>query len=304
MAASDSLTDVNRFRTRLVQEAGFSMIPIRDNIPSRTTPFMNYLIIAACTGVFLLQLSEEQRGVSLVERYGMIPRRVFHPDEPIQIVERQHVRVVTPFGVQVQVVERPRLLAPSAVPPILTLLTCIFLHGGWMHFLGNMWFLYIFGDNVEDRFGHLRFLLFYLACGVLASAAHLLVNANSPVPTIGASGAIAGVMGAYFVLYPHAKVLTVVPIFYFLELIVLPAYVFLGVWFFLQFFQGTAAITVMETTGVAWWAHIGGFVAGMAFAWLLVRTQRARPPVLQVLPHTERVTAYRLSHERNPWRGY
>jgi membrane associated rhomboid family serine protease len=180
------------------------------------------------------------------------------------------------------------------VHPWLTLLTCIFLHGGWMHFLGNMWFLYIFGDNVEDRFGHLGFGLFYLLCGVGASAAHLLTNRGSAVPTIGASGAIAAVMGAYFVLYPRARVLTVVPIFYFLEMIVLPAPLFLGVWFVIQFFQGAFAISAAASTGVAWWAHVGGFVAGMVLAWQLRARNRLWPAVERELPRTERVSAYRI----------
>jgi len=278
------------------------MIPISDNIPSRTTPIVNYLIIAACSGVFLIQLIEESRGNPLVERYGMVPRRVLHPNEPVAIIERRFEPVRTPLGMAVREVHYRRELAPSALPPILTLLTCIFLHGGWMHFLGNMWFLYIFGDNVEDRFGHVGFLLFYLACGVLASAAHLITNASSAVPTIGASGAIAGVMGAYFLLYPRAKVLAVVPIFVFLHMVVLPAPIFLGIWFLIQFFQGAAAITTTATTGVAWWAHIGGFLAGMLFAWELREHDKLRPPVERVLPGTERATHFRLRRETSPWR--
>ncbi|HID23471.1 MAG TPA: rhomboid family intramembrane serine protease, partial [Planctomycetaceae bacterium] len=160
----------------------------------------------------------------------------------------------------------------------------------------------IFGDNVEDRFGHVGFLLFYLACGVLASAAHLITNASSAVPTIGASGAIAGVMGAYFLLYPRAKVLAVVPIFVFLHMVVLPAPIFLGIWFLIQFFQGAAAITTIATTGVAWWAHIGGFLAGMLFAWELREHDKLRPPVERVLPGTERATHFRLRRETSPWR--
>src|SRR5262249_34301990 len=147
-----------------------------------------------------------------------------------------------------------------AISPWWTLLTCMFLHGGWLHIIGNMWFLYIFGDNVEDRLGHFGYALFYLGSGVFASLTHLLTNASSTVPTLGASGAIAGVMGAYMVLYPHARVLTLIPIFYFIQILLLPAPLFLGIWFLIQAFQGTFAITsAKEGAGVAWWAHIGGF---------------------------------------------
>ncbi len=162
-----------------------------------------------------------------------------------------------------------RELPPLPFSPWLTLLTCTFLHGGWMHVLGNMWFLHIFGDNVEDRLGHFGYLAFYVGCGIASSAAHLMLNASSTMPTIGASGAIAGVMGAYLYLYPRANVVALVPIFFFLQVLVVPAPLFLIVWFAMQFFEGTFAITSQSTGGVAWWAHIGGFAAGFVVAWLL-----------------------------------
>jgi membrane associated rhomboid family serine protease len=262
------------------------MIPLRDNIPPRTTPLVNYTLIAACALVFFAQLGE----VSLVERYGMIPLRVLHPDREIVIPAAR--RVQTQFGVQI--VEAEHVVAPSAVAPWLTLLTCIFLHGGWMHFIGNMWFLFIFGDNVEDRMGHVGFLVFYLASGIAASAAHLATNPSSPIPTIGASGAIAGVMGAYFYLYPHARVVTIVPIFFILQMIVLPAYVFLAIWFALQFFQGIFSAGSTQAAGVAWWAHIGGFVAGLAVTFGLNQLHVLRPQVDQIRPHTDHAGVYRL----------
>lgn len=274
------------------------MIPIRDNIPSRTTPYVNYAMLAVCTLVFFVQLSERRREGGLVERYGMVPARVWQPDEVVKIRTERLIR--TSRGNFIKVAERP--LAESAVPPIVTLLTCIFLHGGWMHFIGNMWFLHIFGDNVEDRFGHLGYLGFYLLTGIAASGTHLLTNASSPIPTIGASGAIAGVMGAYFLLYPRARVLTILPIFFFFEIIVVPAPVFLGIWFLIQFFQGAMSIS-STGAGVAWWAHIGGFAAGLALVWLLKRRNHLRPAVDRVLPHTDRTTAYRLHSGRNPWSG-
>lgn len=266
------------------------MIPLRDNIPPRTFPAVNYLIIAVCGLVFLAQLADTTDGVDhLVDNLGMIPARVFHPDEPITV--QQQVLVRTRFGVEREIVERPLPTPPFS--PWLTLLTCTFLHGGWMHFLGNMWFLHIFGDNVEDRFGHFGYVLFYLGCGVAASAAHLLTNASSTMPTIGASGAIAGVMGAYLYLYPRANVVALVPIIFFLQVMVVPAPLFLIIWFAMQFFEGTFAITSQSTGGVAWWAHIGGFAAGFVVAWLLGQAHQLRPPVEVVRPNTQRPTVYR-----------
>ena len=278
------------------------MIPLRDNIPSRTTPVVNYAMIALCSLVFFAQLKEQTEATSLVERYGMIPKRVLHPTQTIEVEETLQRPIQTRRGIVLHRERVVRTLAEPGVPPFLTLLTCIFLHGGWVHFLGNMWFLYIFGDNVEDRFGHWGYFFFYVGCGVLASATHLVTNASSVMPTIGASGAIAGVMGAYFLLYPRAKVLTLVPIFIFIYFVVLPAPLFLGIWFAIQFFEGTAAISTMHSSGVAWWAHIGGFVAGLFFAWQLREHHKLRPPVERVMPHTDRSAYYRIRRDNNPWR--
>jgi membrane associated rhomboid family serine protease len=267
------------------------MIPLRDNIPSRSFPIVNYLMIAACAVAFVAQLADQTDNEDhLVEGLGLIPARVFHPDEPITI--KSEIIGRGPFGEpRREIVERE--LPPPPISPWLTLLTCIFLHGGWMHFLGNMWFLHIFGDNVEDRFGHFGYLIFYLACGVAASFSHLMLNATSTMPTIGASGAIAGVMGAYLYLYPRANVLTLVPIVFFLQMLVIPAPVFLVIWFVLQFFQGTMSITAAESGGVAWWAHIGGFAVGFVVAWILGRTHHLTPPVETRLPDSGRPTVYR-----------
>lgn len=268
------------------------MIPIKDNIPSSITPVVNYALIGACTLAFLGQLAGES-GV-LIERYGMIPARISDPAEPVYVTEQVAVR--TQFGVRLHEQQRPAAEPPFS--PWFTLLTCIFLHGGWMHFLGNVWFLYIFGDNVEDRLGHWGYLAFYLLSGVAASAAHLGTNWSSTVPTIGASGAIAGVMGAYFLLHPKAMVLTVVPIFFFIEVLVLPAYFFLGIWFLLQFFQGTMAITATEAGGVAWWAHIGGFVAGLGAAAALRHAGLLRRQKVGVMPMTDHIGHYRYRPRR------
>ena len=259
------------------------MIPLRNEVRSRKVPVVNYGIIGLCTAVFLAQVlgsasDEAADGPSLsdsiVERFSMIPARVLDPRRPVQVVERVPVR--TPLGWMP--LERARPAEPPPFSPWLTLLTCIFLHGGWLHFLGNLWFLHIFGDSVEDRLGRLGYLLFYVGCGVAASATHLFTHPSSMVPTIGASGAIAGVMGGYLLLYPHARVLTLVPILFFFQLMVLPAYVFLGVWFLLQFFQGTLSVSSTEASGVAWWAHIGGFATGVLALFLLRNLHALRPP--------------------------
>jgi membrane associated rhomboid family serine protease len=147
---------------------------------------------------------------------------------------------------------------------LLTPVTAMFLHGGWLHVLGNMLFLHVFGDNVEDRLGHGAYLLFYLACGVISFAAQIASLPASAVPTLGASGAIAGVLGAYFLLFPRARVVTLLPIFIFFTVVEIPAVVFLGLWFLIQFLSGAATLgRPASAGGVAWWAHVGGFLAGM-----------------------------------------
>lgn len=242
------------------------MIPLRDSIPSQTTPYVNYAMIAICSLVFLAQVGGGEFGDLMAERFGMVPLRISEPDTPP--VLRQQVEVQTNRGVQVQLIEHR--LADSPIPGWAAMLTCMFLHGGWMHFLGNMWFLYIFGDNVEDRLGHIGYGLMYLGTGVFAGFAHYLAGPESPVPTIGASGAIAGVMGAYALLYPKARVLAILPIPILLTTFVLPAPVFLGIWFVIQTVSGLSASA--GSGGVAWWAHIGGFVAGAVVALVVGRS--------------------------------
>ncbi|GAA5506082.1 rhomboid family intramembrane serine protease [Novipirellula caenicola] len=244
------------------------MIPLRDSIPSRTIPVINYLIIVLCTASFMAQLVSEGRGGRIAERYGMVPARLSNADVDPVISER--VGIQTPFGIEVRTITRE--LAPSPIPAWMTLLTCMFLHGGWMHFLGNMWFLYIFGDNVEDRLGHFGYALMYLGTGIAASLSHFITDPASPMPTIGASGAIAGVMGAYAWLYPHAKVQALIPLIIIFYVIVVPAPLFLGIWFALQTYSGISAVAGGAATGVAWWAHIGGFAAGALSAVAIGRT--------------------------------
>lgn len=278
------------------------MIPLRDSIPSRSRPYVNYVIIGICAFVFLIQAfeSDNPREPKLTERFGMYPSRITEPEKPVRVPVSAWKKV-TPDG---RVVDRGveyRDAAPSAVPPIFTLLTCIFLHGGWLHFLGNMWFLWIFGDNVEDRFGHWLYLLFYLVGGVGASLSHLISDPSSSIPTIGASGAIAAAMGAYMVFYPKGRVLTLVPIVIFIQLLWLPAPLFLGVWFVIQLVQGVGSVTGV-TSGVAWWAHIGGFAFGAGAAWLLHKTHHDRPAVEQFRPDSERTVYYQGVPYRVPRR--
>lgn len=266
------------------------MIPLRDNIPSRSTPVVNYGLMLACGIVFFIQSADADG--RLILQFGMIPQRITEPSQPIIIEHHEVVR--TPFGLKEVTTQTE--VPPSSIPPWLTALTCVFLHGSVLHLVGNMWFLYIFGDNVEDRLGHWGYLLFYLGCGTAASLAHYAFESDSALPTIGASGAIAGVMGAYLFLYPHANVVSLVPIVFLLQIMVIPAPVFLGIWFLLQLLQGTFSMGATEATGVAWWAHIGGFVAGFIVVWLLGKSGQTKPRVVVVRPGTER----RFSRVRFP----
>lgn len=265
------------------------MFPIRDNIPSRVVPVVTYSLIGLCAAAFLLQVISGPRNELLIERFSMIPLRIAEPEDPIL--------VQAPTIIQTNLgparVLATRELLPAAVPEWLTLFTSMFLHGSWLHLLGNLWFLYLFGDNVEDRFGRSLYLLLYLASGLIAGLAHLITNFDSAVPTIGASGAIAGVMGAYLVIYPHARVLTVIPLFIFFPIFVVPAPVFLGIWFLMQIVNGSLMSMDANSGGVAWWAHIGGFAAGAAMALGLNWLHRLRPAVDDILPGTDHSGLYR-----------
>ena len=204
------------------------MIPLRDVIPSRTTPYITVTIIVLNALAWLFEVSL--------------------PPEDLN-------RFLTIYGVV------PAYFAPA------TLITSMFLHGSWMHIIGNMWYLWIFGDNVEDRLGHGRFIVFYLLCGIAAALGQVFMDPASTLPTIGASGAIAGVMGAYFVLYPQSRVLTLIPWIIIWEVIELPAFVLLGFWFLMQLFSaGTIAVTASShgSGGVAFAAHVAGFLVGVA----------------------------------------
>src|SRR5581483_2505526 len=216
------------------------MIPLRDVIPSRTTPYITVTIILLNAVAWLFEISLPPRELNqFLFVYGVVPAQFSAP----------------------------------------TLITSMFLHGSWMHVIGNMWYLWIFGDNVEDRLGHGKFIFFYLLCGIVAAFGQIAADANSTLPTIGASGAIAGVMGAYFVLYPRSRVLTLVPLIIWWEIFELPAIVLLGFWFLMQLFSaGTIAVTASShgSGGVAFMAHVAGFVFG-AISVLILRARPAQP---------------------------
>lgn len=226
------------------------MIPLRDENPSGTFPLVTLSIIAANVLAFFYELGLGPDLQPFIMRYGLVPVRVT-------------------YFAQVQGLGFGDLVLPF--------FTSMFLHGGWIHLVGNMWFLWIFGDNVEDRLGHGKYLLFYILCGLGASLAHVAFNPESGVPSIGASGAIAGVLGAYMVSFPMARVVTLVPLFFFVEIIYLPAFLFLFYWFFIQLFNGTLAIALSaQTGGVAWWAHVGGFITGIALVIMLPKSRWSR----------------------------
>ena len=211
------------------------MIPLRDTARSRRVPIVNYMLIVLCGLVFLYQWSSGGEGESLIARFGVVPALTY------ESVFRGH---------------------PS-VAGIVPLFTSMFLHGGWLHLFGNMIYLYVFGDNVEDRLGHLPYLGFYLLAGLLATLAQVWSSPGATVPMIGASGAIAGVLGAYLFLYPRAKILTLIPLFFFFPMVEVSAVFFLGFWFLMQFVQASlSGAADASGGGVAWWAHAAGFVAG------------------------------------------
>ncbi len=230
------------------------MFPIQDTIPHRRPPVGMWGIIALNALIFFFELGLSPAQLELLFYHaGVVPARVtttfyFAPD----------VRFM--------------------LPVLLTFVTCMFLHGGWMHFLANMWALWIFGDNVEDKMGTLRFIIFYLTCGIVATAVHVWSDPLSEVPVVGASGAISGVMGAYLLFFPTARILTVIPIWIFPYIVEIPAIFFMMVWFATQMVGGLASLGTGQTVGgVAWWAHIGGFAAGLVLAPLTQRQQHHRP---------------------------
>ena len=223
------------------------MFPLRDDNPTTKTPIVTLGLIAVNALIFLYQISLGTRaGQLFVYQFGAIPA----------------------------VIMGNETLPPSVAvsPPQLGLFTSMFLHGSWMHLIGNMWYLYIFGDNIEEAMGHFRYFAFYIVSGLLASFSQILWNVNSTIPSIGASGAISGVLGAYLLLYPRARVLTLIFLGFFIRMIYIPAMFILGFWFVLQLLSGSMA-GGQDAGGVAFWAHIGGFVAGIVLVGLFKRDE-------------------------------
>lgn len=221
------------------------MIPIRDEIRAKRVPYVNYILIAINIIVFLLMVFSSNKATeAIVMNSALIPAN---------------------------------LTQGFSIGALKTLITSMFMHAGWMHLISNMLYLWIFGDNIEDRLGHLGYLLFYLGAGVFASVLHIVFNSNSEVPSLGASGAIAGVLGAYLVFYPGSRVYTLIPFGFFMSLRPLPAVLVLGLWFVTQFFSGLGSMVSTAQGGVAYWAHIGGFVFGLAIGFLL--KNRVKEPV-------------------------
>jgi membrane associated rhomboid family serine protease len=227
------------------------MIPLKDNIPSYRLPVVNFAIIMVNGIVFLGELGLGPQLGKFIQAYAFVPGKF------LSLWSQQGAGALPGLG--------------------FSLVAAMFLHAGWLHIIMNMWVLYIFGDNVEDFLGHTRYLVFYLACGLAGFLGQFMFMPHSFIPVIGASGAIAGVMGAYFYLYPRARVLTLLPIFFFFTIVEVPAYFFLGFWFFLQFLAGTISQVGRASTtgGVAFWAHVAGFLAG---ALLLQIFAPVRPP--------------------------
>jgi membrane associated rhomboid family serine protease len=216
------------------------MIPLRAENPRRSFAFVNALLIVANIVVFIYQVSLPPRAnLALVNTYGVVPARA--------------ERVLAHPGANIAI---------TAV----SLVTSMFLHGGILHILGNMLFLWVFGGSVEDRLGHKFYLLFYMLCGIGAGITHIVANWGSPLPSVGASGAISGVMGAYIVLFPFSRILTLVPLLFFFFTVRIPALLVLGIWFAIQFLSGVSTLGGVNQGGVAWWAHIGGFVLGALMA--------------------------------------
>jgi membrane associated rhomboid family serine protease len=220
------------------------MIPLRDENPVRITPVVTYTLIVINIVVFIYQLGLSRGELnSFFQVYALVP-------EELTANFRGY-------------------LLNQPIPEFLTLITSQFLHGSLLHVGFNMLSLWIFGNNIEEALGHIKYLIFYLTCGILAALAQWFFSMNSPIPSLGASGAIAGVMGAYILKFPRAKILTLVPIFFFLTTFRVPAIYFLGFWFFMQAFNGIGSLGTMQSGGIAYWAHIGGFVAGMILAPIL-----------------------------------
>lgn len=230
------------------------MIPIKDDNPRIAFPIVTILLIAANIGVFLYQMTGAVQPDALVYRFGTIPWEIMHFQEYPRLPPAFH----------------------TGFPNVITLFTSMFLHGGLLHLLGNMLYLWIFGDNVEGLMGPLRFFVFYIICGLAATMGHVLMAPQSTIPMVGASGAISGVLGAYVLRFPRARVHVVVILIVFIRVFRVPAVVILGFWFVMQLVNGLLTLEQDANTGIAWFAHIGGFVIGMILVFIFERKERVR----------------------------
>ncbi len=249
------------------------MIPLKDENPTEAFPYVTIGLIVINALVFFVV------GPMLGSKIELL---VFYHGTPV-LMKGSHAMAFVYGAIPYELLHGVELTPKYPFPIPLTLLTCMFLHGGIFHLAGNMLFLWIFGNNVEDELGHGRFLLFYLLCGVIATFAHALTAPSSRVPMIGASGAISGALGAYMIRYPWAKIKTLIFLFFFITIIDVPAFVFIGFWFIIQFINGTAALGMGNPGGVAWFAHIGGFMAGI----LLFRLFPKRKKRVRISYHIE-----------------
>lgn len=226
------------------------MIPLRDVVPSKRLPVMTVLLIIINVFIFLKEISLGASLEKFIANFAVIPASFLN------------------LGI---------FSLDNFIQKNLSLVSALFLHGGWLHLIGNMWYLWVFGDNVEEKFGHIRFVIFYLLSGIFGNLAHIYMNAHSQVPVLGASGCIAGILGAYFLLFPGAKIITLLPIFFFWTVVEIPSFFFLGIWFLIQFINGFFMMPCgQERTCVAWWAHIGGFISGMILTFLFIPKRKKR----------------------------
>jgi len=268
------------------------MFPLYDNIPHRRAAWVSYALIAInIYALFWLRQQAPDMQQQVVLNRGFVPARLeqLRDKQPIEISLQQlaqHPHLPVQFQVQ-----RKYELPADPTQIFASLITAMFLHGSWPHLIGNMWFLFIFADNIEDRLGHVPFLLFYLAGGIVASMCHWWIEPASRVPVVGASGAVSAVLGAYAVTFPRAEVRTLLFLGIFVTFIDVSAWVFLGGWFAIQLLEGSQAVRIGINGGVAWWAHVGGFVAGAVLMPLLDR-RRGTPAVDEPEPVDHEPRAY------------
>jgi len=223
------------------------LIPLRDKLRSKHIPIITIALILVNIYIFFKEIFLGNGLILFIDKYALVPAYFIFWDE---------------------------ITWATVINKIFSLIISLFIHSGWLHLIGNMWYLWVFGDNVEYRLGHLRYLLFYFLCGIIGTSMHIIMNLSSTIPVIGASGCIAGVLGAYFLLSPKAKIVTILPVFIFWTIADVPAFFFLGIWFLIQFLAGYYTLIETQSSGVAWWAHIGGFIGGAVLKTFFVKNRK------------------------------